>query len=195
MKTTRAMALCLSYSLFASSAALAGDTVAEALSNPCAGCHGTNGESLGEAPVIAGLPEAYLNSTMLAYKNGTRYSTIMGRIAKGYTPEQIGLMAKHFAALPWQSTPQTTDAALVQKGEQIHKSSGCAGCHGATGVSPIPTTPRLAGQYVDYLMLQMGDYQDTGKPIPPTAGMMRTMLKGKTADDLEALAQFYASQQ
>ena len=59
----------------------------------------------------------------------------------------------------------------------------------------MPTTPRLAGQYVDYLVLTMQQYQDPKVAIPPVAMPMRGMLTGVSEDDLKALAHFYASQQ
>ncbi|MCG6867820.1 MAG: c-type cytochrome [Gammaproteobacteria bacterium] len=194
MKRDYLKTLLLTSTMLAGSAAIAADRAMEMVSNTCAGCHNTNGESVGEAPVIAGLPETYLKQAMTSYKDGTRYSTVMGRIAKGYDAKQFELMAKFFAAKPWKSVEQETDPAKVKKGQALHNSLGCMGCHGVNGVSPIPTTPRLAGQYADYLYLQLTDYADPEKPIPPAAGVMRSALKGKSSEDLEALAQFYASQ-
>jgi sulfide dehydrogenase cytochrome subunit len=68
------------------------------LANPCAGCHGTDGASPGSIPSIKGMPSAYLVSVMKAFKSDQRKGTVMNRIAKGYTDEEIGLMAKHFAS-------------------------------------------------------------------------------------------------
>ena len=68
------------------------------------------------------------------------------------------------------------------------------GCHGANGISPMPTTPRMAGQYADYLVITMQQYQDPKVAIPPAAMPMRGMLTGVSEDDLKALAHFYASQ-
>lgn len=66
----------------------------QALGYTCAGCHGTNGASTGNAiPSIAGLSETYMVETMNAYKSGDKASTIMGRIAKGYSEEDIENMA------------------------------------------------------------------------------------------------------
>lgn len=165
------------------------------VSNPCAGCHGTLGASAGPSmPVIAGQPQPFLIASMENYKSGKRHSTIMMRLAKGYDKAQIEAMGAFFSAQPWVSSEEKTDSNLVKKGEQLHKSKGCAGCHGANGISPMPTTPRLAGQYSEYLFLQMKDYLNEKVAIPPTAGVMRGMLKGSSDDDIRALAQFYTSQ-
>ncbi len=59
---------------------------ARMLSDTCAGCHGTDGASVGPAsPTIAGMNGEYFVELMQGFKNDEVYGTIMGRIAKGYT--------------------------------------------------------------------------------------------------------------
>jgi sulfide dehydrogenase cytochrome subunit len=77
---------------------LAADMRPAMLANPCAGCHGTDGASPGPIPPLKGLPSSYIISSMKAFKADKRKGTVMNRIAKGYTDEEIGLMARHFAA-------------------------------------------------------------------------------------------------
>jgi sulfide dehydrogenase cytochrome subunit len=77
---------------------LAADNRPAMLANPCAGCHGTDGASPGPIPPIKGLPSSYIISVMKAFKTDQRKGTVMNRIAKGYTDEEITLMAKHFEA-------------------------------------------------------------------------------------------------
>jgi sulfide dehydrogenase cytochrome subunit len=194
MKRTIFSALAVAGALFAGGHAAAGPIDPAVYGNTCAGCHGTFGASEGQAPVIAGLAKPYLSQTMMNYKNGARHSTIMGRIAKGYTPQEIDAMAHFYASQPWQNGKEEVDGSLVDKGRQLHMTRGCMGCHGPNGISPSPTTPRLAGQYSKYLVIQMKDYQDASKAIPPTAMPMRMMLGGLGDADLRALAAFYASQ-
>jgi sulfide dehydrogenase cytochrome subunit len=73
-------------------------TLARNLAATCANCHGTNGVSKGEVASLAGLPADRIVTTMMAYKGGTLPATIMHQIAKGYTDEQIKLIAAYFAA-------------------------------------------------------------------------------------------------
>ncbi len=65
----------------------------------CAGCHGTDGISRGDAPSLRGKSAAFLADTLLEFKSGTREASIMNRIAKGYTDEQIRAVADYFAAM------------------------------------------------------------------------------------------------
>jgi sulfide dehydrogenase cytochrome subunit len=65
----------------------------------CAGCHGTNGAGTGGAlPVLVSQSQAALAASLRAFKAGTRTSTIMQQIAKGYSDEQIVLLADFLAA-------------------------------------------------------------------------------------------------
>ncbi len=64
----------------------------------CAGCHGTNGASQGGMPSLAGQARADLVRKMQDYKTNRTPGTVMPQLAKGYTDEQIELMAGWFAA-------------------------------------------------------------------------------------------------
>ncbi|RMD69112.1 MAG: cytochrome C [Gammaproteobacteria bacterium] len=70
------------------------------LGDTCAGCHGTDGVSPGPIPGIRGFPKDYLVTTMKAFRDGKRPATIMDRIAKGYTDEEIEAMAEYFSGEP-----------------------------------------------------------------------------------------------
>ncbi len=67
----------------------------------CANCHGTLGKGIpgGSIPNLAGLKNEYFVEQMLAFKTGTRPATIMHQLAKGYTDEQIRLLATYFASV------------------------------------------------------------------------------------------------
>jgi cytochrome c553 len=66
----------------------------------CAHCHGTDGRSAPGAtlPPLAGMPRDYLVTQLKAFKAGTRPSTIMTQLAKGYSDAQIEQLATFFAS-------------------------------------------------------------------------------------------------
>lgn len=73
--------------------------VARSLAATCSNCHGTEGRSATKEVVsLAGLPKEQIVSQMKAFKDGTRPATIMHQLAKGYTDQQIELIADYFAA-------------------------------------------------------------------------------------------------
>ncbi len=74
--------------------------LARNLAATCASCHGTNGQARGEMKTLAGVPADKIISMVAAYKSGALPATIMHQIARGYTDEQIRLVAAFFAAQP-----------------------------------------------------------------------------------------------
>lgn len=71
-----------------------------ALAATCAQCHGSDGRALPGTglAVLAGLPRDYLAAQMKAFREGQRPATVMHQIVKGYSAEQVELMATWFAA-------------------------------------------------------------------------------------------------
>ena len=77
------------------------------------------------------------------------------------------------------------DASVGKK-----KSTTCAACHGAEGVSPSPEFPTLAGQYADYLETAMRHYQNGKRKNP----IMAEQVKNLSPKDIMDLAAYFASQ-
>ena len=75
-------------------------TVARSLAATCSNCHGTNGQARGDMKPLAGMSAAKIIATLADFKSGAQTGTIMPQIAKGYTDEQIRLIAGHLAAQP-----------------------------------------------------------------------------------------------
>lgn len=69
---------------------------ASMLSYTCAGCHGTDGISPGSIPSIACKSAETIEKALKEYRSGTRFSTVMGRHVKGYTDQEIQLIAGFF---------------------------------------------------------------------------------------------------
>ena len=160
------------------------------LANACAGCHGTDGVSAGPAaPTIAGMSAEALEERMTAYREGTMHSTIMARIAKGYTEEEVKAMAAHFAKLPFKTASQSSDAALGAEGKKLHKKH-CEKCHEEGGTAGEDGA-RIAGQWFPYLHFTMDDYR-TGRSEMPKK--MAKKVEKLSDADLNALLHYYAGQ-
>lgn len=69
---------------------------ASMLSYTCAGCHGTDGVSPGSIPSIACKSPEFIENSLKEYRDGKRFSTVMGRHVKGYTDQEIQLIAGFF---------------------------------------------------------------------------------------------------
>ena len=74
------------------------DMLGRTIGSACFGCHGA-GSASGAAipPIILGAPAEYIESSLKEFRDGSRSSTIMQRIAKGYTDEEIAAVAKYFS--------------------------------------------------------------------------------------------------
>ena len=67
------------------------------LSASCEGCHGTNGRSPGTIPAISGRSADYLMKAFSGFKSGERAATVMGRHVRGYTDEELQLIADYLS--------------------------------------------------------------------------------------------------
>lgn len=164
------------------------------LGNTCAGCHGLNGASAGETmPIIAGMPRDFIFNAMKEFRDGSRGSTIMGRIAKGYNDTQLGAMADFFSRQKWVSAPhKAADAAALKRGEKLHVKQ-CEACHRDNGVSQTLDMPRLAGQWPGYIKIYM-DTCNARKFNFRHPHAMTDLCGDLDAADTAALLYFYASQ-
>jgi cytochrome c553 len=85
----------------APAAMAADDLQVQVLAGSCATCHGTDGHSPGAVPRIGGRPQAALAQQLREFKAGkSEGATVMTRIAKGYSDEQLDALAQYFATRP-----------------------------------------------------------------------------------------------
>jgi sulfide dehydrogenase cytochrome subunit len=77
------------------------------LAAQCAQCHGTDGRALpgAEVPGLAGQPASYLAEQMKAFRSGSRTSSVMQQLAKGFNDAQVDQLARYFASQPAGSKP------------------------------------------------------------------------------------------
>jgi cytochrome c553 len=84
-------------------------------------------------------------------------------------------------------------AALPAQADDIAagktKAQACAMCHGANGISVMPSAPNLAGQPAIYLSEQLKAYR-SGKR---SNEIMNVIAKPLTDDDIGALAAWFES--
>jgi len=97
LQTTIAAAFLL---LGSASAQAADPYLARNLAATCANCHGTNGHAVKGSGMdaLAGMEKTKTLQKLTDFKNGDKPASIMHQIAKGYTDEQLDLIATYFAA-------------------------------------------------------------------------------------------------
>jgi cytochrome c553 len=96
------------------------------------------------------------------------------------------LLAAILAALSVPSFAASGDAEAGHK-----KSTPCAACHGAKGISVSPEFPNLAGQYPDYIQTALTHYKNGKRKNP----IMQAQVANLTPKDIMDLAAYFSDQQ
>ncbi len=196
--------------LLAAAGVQAGPATPEMLSNACTGCHGVKGASAGPSmPSIAGQSKLAILEAMRAFKGkpkkdaegkdvldkdckpvlDVRPSTVMGRIAKGYTDAELEAMANYFSGQKLHTPEQKLDKAKVALGNELQEKH-CTRCHMENGKEGKDDSPAMAGQWLKYLQIQMDAYTSGHRKM---GEKMAEKVKPLSKDELDALLQFYAA--
>lgn len=86
------------------------------LAASCAACHGTNGNGVDKAKLLAGIENTDFLKKILAFKSGEREATVMHRHAKGLNTQEIEGLATYFSA----QTPRQPSALPSQALNKNH---------------------------------------------------------------------------
>ena len=163
--------------------------VSRLISDNCSKCHGIDGAGRDSSafPKIAGQNPSYFYLSMQAYARGQRNSGIMEPIAAAMPDETMRDLARYYAERkrPASSQQRARDAAAIARGKQIAEQGIpsqrvpiCAECHGPGPDPRNPNYPELAGQYAEYLVLQL----TLSKSSSAAARRMRTSCAGSRTD-------------
>ena len=175
----------------ASAAVSAAPPTAEMLSNACAGCHGTHGASAGlSMPSLAGQNKVAFEEAMKGFKSGERPSTVMGRLAKGYSDDEIKLMAEYFSKQkPHRPAQKEVDKKLVAQGKAIYDKA-CKRCHLENGKEFEENQPVVAGQWLKYMQIQTAAFADGSRKM---SDKKKEKVESLKPAEWEAMAHYYAS--
>jgi len=75
------------------------------------------------------------------------------------------------------------------QGKRKIQSENCQECHGEFGVGLGPSAPKLAGQYADYIIKQLRNFQSGERKHP----VMTVMAEALTEEDRFDIAAYFAS--
>lgn len=179
----------------------------------CAQCHGEDGmgRGIGAIPRLAGQSPAYLEGALRAYATGARPSGIMGSVAV-----DLDEITRRELAL-WYARLEPSAAGSAQRpggaeersgvrsdvldlGERIarvgvpeRKVPSCVECHGPGDSPRNPHYPSLAGQYADYLDLQLTLFREERRGGSDYAHIMRQVVHSLETEEARAVAAWYAS--
>ena len=171
----------------------------------CTACHGAQGRAGpdGYYPRLAGKPAGYLYNQLISFQQGRRHYAPMERLISTLDDRYLLEMAQYFSALslPYvapKSNPPNAETALVatklvEQGDVARGLPACAQCHGKALTGTQPDVPGLLGLPADYLLAQLGGWQNDQRKAqePDCMGKEARMLKPA---EVSALAQWLSSQ-
>lgn len=164
---------------------------APAIIKICEECHGLNG--IGANPSIPHLNGQLAENTSEAlkqFKEGKRPSSTPQHANPEITEKDITILGKYYFAQIATRPEQATDAAKAAAGEPIYKRR-CTKCHIDNGRDADHEAPLLAGQSLPYLQAQTEAFVSGKRSFP---FLMDESYKGLSAEDLDRLSHFFASQ-
>ncbi|HHX6561899.1 c-type cytochrome [Pseudomonas aeruginosa] len=156
----------------------------------CNGCHGAQGSSLHQRyPSLAAQPAEYLRTQLQRFASGERTYPTMQPLAKTLSAAEISQIVAYYAGQPaLENRWFRPDPQLRGRGETL--AGACMACHGEKLMGQ-GAFPRLAGQGVDYLRVQLDAFAE-GRRVDPS-GAMAAITAGLTPDDRQALAHYLAA--
>ena len=161
----------------------------EELSSTCLGCHGVvsynNIYPTYKVPKLGNQHKDYLVAALKAYRSGERSHPTMRAHASNLSDSDIVKIAEYFSSIKYQE--QVTNTADI---EMIEEANSCVGCHGADGNSMIPTFPKIAGQYQDYLYHALKAYKNGERNNAIMSGISSTLNEKQ----MKKLSKYFSSQ-
>lgn len=156
------------------------------IAEPCAACHGADGNASGaDMPTLAGQDARYFIKAMEAYQDGSRQHEGMFGAVDGLDESALADLAAFYAA---QEPVRRNVRTPLTTAEWIDR---CERCHGIDGNSTDPRFPMLAGQEPVYLANALQSY------VGETRGnsTMHAMSAPLEAADIERIVEYYSTRE
>lgn len=157
----------------------------------CMGCHGAPGMRNAypgyRVPKLGGQYEFYIINALKAYKQESRAHPTMQAQAAGLSPQDMEHIAAYFNSLG--------DLSEIENNVDSTPAEQCVACHNKDGISPSDPSatqgaPVLAGQYPDYIVQALLEYQNGKREN----AVMKGMASGLSRAEMEEIAEFYYAQ-
>ena len=159
----------------------------EELSSTCLGCHGVvsynNIYPTYKVPKLGNQHKDYIVSALKAYRSGERSHPTMKAHAANLSDLDIDKIGDYFSSFK-------TKIATSENLKMIDEANSCVGCHGVDGNSVVPTFPRIAGQYEDYLYQSLKSYKNGKRNNAIMKGVASTL----NDHQMKKLSKYFASQ-
>jgi cytochrome c553 len=169
----------------------------------CDRCHGVDGQGreVPAFPRLAGQRPAYLRAALEAFARGDRHSGVMAPVATSLRPEEMRELATYYGLQePSRPRVREEDASAIDRGLAIARRGipsqripSCVDCHGPSDIPRNAAYPVLAGQYSEYLLLQLELFKEQRRGGSAHARLMRPVAARLTPAQMRDVALYYES--
>jgi cytochrome c553 len=172
-------------------------------SQVCAACHAADGNSVAAAnPKLAGQLYDYLHKQLVNFKpqagkKAARDNAVMAGMVANLSAADMQNVAAYYAAQKLNPAA-AKDKELAALGQRISRGgnaatgvAACAGCHGPSGTGIPAQYPRIAGQFGEYVEVQLKAFRAGTRANDPN-GMMRSVAARMTDREIQAVAEYVA---
>jgi len=161
----------------------------------CAKCHGDTGISdEDDSPSVAGQVRGYTFKALIDYKRHIRDDKSMFKKVKKLSLQDMADIAAWYELQKPEVMAGSADAQpkLVTAGDEQRLLLSCSVCHGDAGKGKNFEVPAIAGQKIDYFTDTMMAFKE-GDRVNDLYGRMRFIAERLTEEEIEALAEYYAT--
>jgi cytochrome c553 len=156
------------------------------LSEPCAACHGSDGNASGaDMPTLAGQDARYFIKAMEAYRDGKRQYDAMFGAVEPLSEDDVTNLAAYYAR---QDPVRRNVRKPLTTSEWIAR---CERCHGIDGNSTDPRYPMLAAQDPTFLANSLQAYVGESR----NNSAMHAMADPLSQADIERIVEHYATRE
>jgi cytochrome c553 len=169
----------------------------EELVGTCLACHGEIGNSpVPSFPNIAGQNAQYLLKQLLEIQSGQRKVLSMTGILDDMSESDLSDIATYYESQPRNHGAAKED--LVELGESIYRAgiprkniAACTSCHSPTGNGNGPAVfPALGGQWPEYIVTQLKNFQSGERYNDGDSQMMRTTAMDMNEKEMTAVSSY-----
>ncbi|MCA0008687.1 MULTISPECIES: c-type cytochrome [unclassified Mesorhizobium] len=165
------------------------------LAQQCAICHGPTGVSRADSPNLAGQYPAAIYKQLKDFKSGARVNAVMSPFAPHLADQDMIDLAAYYNYLPrlpaYHPSQKVPAPRIVINGAPMRGIAPCGSCHGS--LDNKAGSPWLEGQSAVYIKAQLRAFADGGRRND-ISQQMRNIARAMTDDEMEQVAQYYASQ-